>query len=636
MMKIPKVVDVYFEIRDVGNIIGSSLGKIERAISHLDVNIGNALARLHEDLSDELAWIGIVTSYGDLIKSLQYFMKLFEEYKKAAGQNFRKDETALAEAVLGAHRYDGIRRWLHDFNSLINGTSGFTFTPEEPILIRYMTHYQTMACTDAYKKAIDNVWRQLMFLQHKGYMMWIQALHILNEPSEFVSKQYQVYTDSQTETLRHKSCTLFIPNSEHINCSGGFYLNKGITVSVTCNTNFYLIGSDKVTCNGHSSTCNACNCNAEGSTTMQCAQETGKCKCNEHFYGDKCENRDCVWSNWSQWSACSMKCDHGGTTTRRKHYAITKRGSGFDCRGQSEENVSCFNGCCKNQYLCTNTKTCIPIQQVCDNRNDCGNGQDEDASTCCNVQHSYEKGGGSGTPRALFDTDVNCGNNLIREFQLERPTDNSIRYRYHCCRFSHSSFCKPRREVSTKFTYIGPAFYYLDRQTVDCGNRKGVLMQFRLVGGSKAPGGSTHTWKYVYSCCDIYPGFTVTCQDRNSMISKRQGNNDVFLLVKQRVRCEKYEYLSSFHLKTLSHATEVKYEYRCCKIVGPATTAKPKPTTTTAKPKPKPATAKPKPTTTTAKPKPTTRKAIIVETARPVFRKPFAIDRPYHSWDYGP
>ena len=48
------------------------------------------LARLHEDLSDKLAWIGIVTTYGDLIKSLQYFMKLFEEYKKAAGQNFRK------------------------------------------------------------------------------------------------------------------------------------------------------------------------------------------------------------------------------------------------------------------------------------------------------------------------------------------------------------------------------------------------------------------------------------------------------------------------------------------------------------------------------------------------------------------
>lgn len=440
MMKIPKVFDVYFEIKDMSNFIGSSLGRIQRAISHLDKNIGKAFVKLHDYLSDQLAWVGTVTTYGDPIKSLQYFIQLFEEYKQSAFQRFQKEHRAPAEAVLGAQRYDGIRRWLHDFNNLINGTSGFTLTPEDPVLIRYMTHYESMACTQEYKNAIDNVWRQLMFLQQRGYILWIQALHILNEPSDFALKQYEDYTDSQIETLRKKTCSLLVPFSEHVNCTGGYYLNERITVTVKCNPNYYLKDSDKITCVGPNATCIACSCNREGSATLQSMQQTGNCTCKEHFYGNKCEHRDCVWSQWGQWSACNKSCDHGMKMRQRTH-AITKRGSGVVCSGPFEQSTPCFKGCCSNQFTCSVNNRCLSNQQVCDNRNDCGNDQDE--LGCCSVHRTPSNDWGDGDSVYLDRHDLNCGSNMHREFQLERPEHSKIRYIYHCCRFS-KPFCSLR------------------------------------------------------------------------------------------------------------------------------------------------------------------------------------------------
>ena len=33
-----------------------------------------------------------------------------------------------------------------------------------------------------------------------------------------------------------------------------------------------------------------CNCNKNGSSTMECNQKSGKCKCNKGYYGDKCND----------------------------------------------------------------------------------------------------------------------------------------------------------------------------------------------------------------------------------------------------------------------------------------------------------------------------------------------------------
>ena len=557
MMKIPKVVDVFFEIRDMSNFIGSSLGRIQRAISHLDRNIGKAFVKLHDDLSDQLAWVGTVTTYGDPIKSLQYFIKVFEEYKQNTAQSNQKEQMALAEAVLGAQRYNGIRRWLHDFNNLINGTSGFTLTPEDPVLIRYMTHYQSMACSQEYKNAIDNVWRQLMFLQQRGYILWIQALHILNEPSDFALRQYEDYTDSQTETLRKKTCSLVVPFSEHANCTGGYYLNEHIPVTVKCKINYFLQGSETIDCVNPNATCIACNCNVEGSSTLQCAQQTGKCTCKTNFYGTKCENRKCMWGPWGQWGACNRSCDHGMKTRQRTH-AIEKRGSGSDCTGPSEKSTPCFTSCCSDQHTCSASKKCISKNQVCDNTNDCGN--DEDESECCSIVHYTPNNNWGGGDSVYLDRhDINCGNDMLREFQLERPSHDIIRYRYHCCRYS-KPFCSTKRKTNPA-TESNESLIYLDKQYVDCGST-GVLKRFHLARNSRH-----NQWYYEYTCCQVNSPFHITCENRETQYTYHNSDNNNVYLDRQRVACNKYEYLSYFHLERNRNHDHVRYQYRCCKVV---------------------------------------------------------------------
>ena len=556
MMKIPKVVDVFFEIKDMSNFIGSSLGQIQRAINHLDKNIGKAFVRLHEDLSDQLAWVGTVTTYNDPIKTLQYFIKVFEEYKQSADKSNLMEQRALAEAVLGAQRYNGIRRWLHDFNNLINGTSGFTLTPEDPVLIRYMTHYQSKACSQEYKNAIDNVWRQLMFLQQRGYILWIQALHILNEPADYALKQYEDYTDSQTETLGKKSCSLVVPFSEHANCTGGFYLNQRITVNVQCKPNYFLQGNNAITCVNPNAKCVACNCSVEGSTTLQCDHKTGKCSCKNNFYGTKCENRDCDWSAWGSWGACNKSCDHGMKTRHRTH-KITKRGSGKVCTGQSEQSTGCNSICCSNQFTCSDNKKCISNQQVCDNRIDCRNGQDE--SNCCRRGYTPNNAWGDGDAVYLDRHDINCGNDLLTEFQLERPSHDVIHYRYQCCKFS-KQFCSTKRKSSTP-TASDESIVYLDRQYVDCGSTS-VLKRFHL---ARNPRGNQ--WYYEYTCCQVNSPFHITCHDRETQYSYHDSDENNVYLDRQRVACNKYEYLSAFHLERNHNGDQVRYKYRCCKVV---------------------------------------------------------------------
>ena len=56
----------------------------------------------------------------------------------------------LAEAMLGAHRYHGIRKWIDDLNNLMNGTTGLTVTSVEPLL-PFMNQFMNQSCTKEYK-----------------------------------------------------------------------------------------------------------------------------------------------------------------------------------------------------------------------------------------------------------------------------------------------------------------------------------------------------------------------------------------------------------------------------------------------------------------------------------------------------
>ena len=87
-------------------------------------------------------------------------------------------------------------------------------------------------------------------------------------------------------------------------------------------------------------------------------QETGTCvmtPCHcptvrPGYYGDRCENRNCVLKPWSDWSPCACP---GGTTRNRlpnitpkkqrtRDEQLPKAGSGAECGPQWEENYCGF------------------------------------------------------------------------------------------------------------------------------------------------------------------------------------------------------------------------------------------------------------------------------------------------------
>ena len=85
--------------------------------------------------------------------------------------------------------------------------------------------------------------------------------------------------------------------------------------------------------------------------------EKGKCimtpcdctKVRPGYYGDRCDQRDCVWHQWSSWSnTCS--CPKGyrscktrivPTKRRSRTEKITKAGQGKSCTGTGTENSNC-------------------------------------------------------------------------------------------------------------------------------------------------------------------------------------------------------------------------------------------------------------------------------------------------------
>lgn len=112
------------------------------------------------------------------------------------------------------------------------------------------------------------------------------------------------------------TCIYNIPNSFNVKCTKLRYIHPAMTLKNKCIANYYAIGPIESKCNLESK-CESCACDATGSLTQQCDDQTGKCKCkveayhiteenkqtkNASYYGDKCENRHCEWGLWSPYS----------------------------------------------------------------------------------------------------------------------------------------------------------------------------------------------------------------------------------------------------------------------------------------------------------------------------------------------
>lgn len=61
-------------------------------------------------------------------------------------------------------------------------------------------------------------------------------------------------------------------------------------------------------------------------------------------YNTECiQAKDCEWSDWSEYSSCSVKCGNG--TSNRVRLTIASTGIGSDCIGEDSQLIPCQADC---------------------------------------------------------------------------------------------------------------------------------------------------------------------------------------------------------------------------------------------------------------------------------------------------
>jgi hypothetical protein len=53
-----------------------------------------------------------------------------------------------------------------------------------------------------------------------------------------------------------------------------------------------------------------------------------------------------IWTNWSVWSPCNVKCGQGFKWRIRTCTSVSPEDNGFDCNGNGTETVQCQNSEC--------------------------------------------------------------------------------------------------------------------------------------------------------------------------------------------------------------------------------------------------------------------------------------------------
>ena len=80
----------------------------------------------------------------------------------------------------------------------------------KPFLMMFMSSHIAAACSEQYKIDVDNVYRQFAILQQKGYIVWAQALDILNMESDEVKNTYDQRLKAQVRINYSNSPSLRI------------------------------------------------------------------------------------------------------------------------------------------------------------------------------------------------------------------------------------------------------------------------------------------------------------------------------------------------------------------------------------------------------------------------------------------
>ena len=137
--------------------------------------------------------------------------------------------------------------------------------------------------------------------------------------------------------------------------SSGVPISLGLKAlaSTTCDTNFYK--------ESDGTTCTACNCDATGSSSLQCADSTGQCTCNAGYKGTKCDATCGCDGTGSSGTACDQST---GQCTCNAGYKGATCGTACGCDATGSSSTACdasTGQCtCKSGYSGTtcNTLTC--------------------------------------------------------------------------------------------------------------------------------------------------------------------------------------------------------------------------------------------------------------------------------------
>jgi len=191
-LQIPTLSDIYFNVKDLQKQINEDLTQVSTVVRSLKTSLQVSYKRISNELGENFQWTNLKIDYSKTIQDLLYYIK---EFNKIGNSEKRRGELATHLTKPGM-----IRKWASDLNTLFVGSQHIV-QDQKPLMIIYMDRYHQDACSSAYKKRIDNVYKQFVILQTDTYFIWSEALNILSQGSIEIAELYQKRVLSQVSKL---------------------------------------------------------------------------------------------------------------------------------------------------------------------------------------------------------------------------------------------------------------------------------------------------------------------------------------------------------------------------------------------------------------------------------------------------
>ncbi|KAK3106195.1 hypothetical protein FSP39_014761 [Pinctada imbricata] len=327
-------------------------------------------------------------------------------YEKMPYRTFHEKEE-LAKLII---KPTEISRSLDDLSYLFIGRHDVSLISHRPLPFLIMDKHRSKLCTPEYKQIMDNAFRQLETLEFEGFFVWLHALQLAHFDTSFVFQRYHETMAKHASFLDSNMCHVRIDNSVNFaDCANGYYIYSGMKEDVKCASNFYRSSTCSWY---NSFSCTPCGCSSSGSSSTSCSadgqckcksgfrgkrclsrdctighwgawsdcecgpgktktrerpivqrrtgsgQQCGttsesaacnvKCQCQQGEWGETCQHKNCLVSEWGSWGSCPIqvgKYDCEGdenkyaTIERRRTVTRARQNSGNPCPNLKEEKL---------------------------------------------------------------------------------------------------------------------------------------------------------------------------------------------------------------------------------------------------------------------------------------------------------